>query len=273
MKSFHGFGNPKEWEYFETTYPEFIRAYDRLQGTFARAFSRIINEGQPDADRVIFNLGFLCCAQFNELSLLCANGYGIAAQRILRSIYESGVVIDYLAAFPEEAADFLDWGDVHLYKDLKESNAEKDPELAEEWKYVETNFLRVKDRFQTTNCKKCGTKKPMISWSKKDVRSQARAAGSVLEGYYHQAYFEPTLQIHSTIPSILARMKIDPETDQLYISTDSQRDRAKMTLSTAHFVILTILFTQEKYFQLGLESELFERGKDLEECWIKEEVE
>lgn len=271
--TFNGFGNPDEWAFFEAENPRFEAAFYRLQDIFSRVYTRMIAKERPDADRVIFDLGLRCCTEFSELALLCANGYGIAGQRVLRTIYESAVVADYLHVFPDEATDFLDYGDVHLYKHFVGSGVNQDPDLAEEWEYVRENYERVKTKFETTLCKKCGTKRPMHSWNKMDPLSQAKASSSPLEPLYQEAYFQPTLQIHATMPSIFARMHIDPETDRLYITDKKQIDTARSTLRLAHLIILSVLYTQEKHFKLGLESDLIELMKDADECWMPDSAE
>lgn len=46
---------------------------------------------------------------FNEVLLLCGNGYGIGAEKLIRGMYERAVTLVYLHQHPEYADDFLDY--------------------------------------------------------------------------------------------------------------------------------------------------------------------
>ena len=268
--NFIGFGNPEEWKYFEENNKAFIEKYPHLRKLFIKVFNRKISKDDSDADRVIFDLGFICCEEFNELILLCANGYGIAAQKILRSIYEKAVTADYLHKFPDEATNFLEYGDIHLHKDLHHSKLENDEQLKEEIDYINENYNKIKDKFRTTVCKKCGTTRPMYSWIKYDTQTLAEKGESLLENFYNEVYFQPTMQSHTTILAILSRMNIDEKTDALYISDKKQRSVARSVLRLTHIIIFSVLDTQNRQFKLGIDDELMERAKDLELCWFDE---
>ncbi len=51
-----------------------------------------------------------------EILLLCGNGYGVGAMKILRGMYERLVTGRYLDAHPEETDTFFDFYHVSQYK-------------------------------------------------------------------------------------------------------------------------------------------------------------
>jgi hypothetical protein len=105
------FGNPKEWALFRKHHGSFFKVAPELQDLIEKLF-----RDQPSADtaqrKLVFLLGCLCWEDFREILLLCSNGYGIAASRILRSLYEHAVTAHHIAKHPENADLFDDF--VHV---------------------------------------------------------------------------------------------------------------------------------------------------------------
>src|SRR5580700_3746069 len=95
------FGMPEEWEHFKERHPVFLDRVPNLFAACSIAFERTAQTSQP-LDRVIYFSGRLCLEEFNEIFLLCGNGYGVAAQRLVLGMYERAVTARYLAEHPEE---------------------------------------------------------------------------------------------------------------------------------------------------------------------------
>src|SRR5437660_9185304 len=115
---FVGFGLPAEWEKFQESYPVFVEKIPLLFETFKKVFSRKITSSTPSVDKLVFHIGMLCLEDFKEILVLCANGFGVGGQKILRGLYEKTVHADYLSTHPDEADKFLDYFWVHMKKDL-----------------------------------------------------------------------------------------------------------------------------------------------------------
>jgi hypothetical protein len=265
---FIGFGNKKEWQYVEETYPVFVQKVPLLFRTAKKLFDREIRGDAPVVDKVVFHLGFLCFEDFREILLLCANGYGIGGSRILRSLFEKAVTADYLSTHPDEAENFLDYSWVHIRKTINHQRNvyKRDLLPAEEIEEINREYEKVKDKFQEPSCKKCGTTKPQMSWTKLDVGSMARAANSPLQSLYYFCYFLPTLQSHTTMPAIFERL-VEGDEGHVYLSIEPQREDAKNALERSHLIMLNVLNRQNEHFKLGIDEELWERAKDLEESW------
>ena len=265
---FLGFGNTDAWQSFERDFPVFIEKSALLFQTFNKVFHRKIEHSAPKVDKVVFHLGLLCREDFKEILLLCANGYGMGGLKILRGLYERAVTADYLSTHPDEADNFLDYFYIHRRKEnnhLKNIYG-RDYFSRDEADYIEQEYQRVKDKFQETLCKKCGTTKPQMSWTRLDTASMAKAADSALDGWYYDCYFLPTLQAHTTMPGILSRLK-PIEEKGLSFSSKAQGDEVKNVIIRSHVIMLNILDSQNEHFSLQLYDELWERAKDFDEAW------
>jgi hypothetical protein len=95
------FGDPAEWENFERRNPEFVKRIGNLVNTIKLAFSSLLL--REPLDKILFLLDRLCAEDFSEILLLCGNGYGIGAEKLLRGMYERAVTATYLSQHPEEA--------------------------------------------------------------------------------------------------------------------------------------------------------------------------
>lgn len=152
-------------------------------------------------DRVVFFISRVCVEDFLEILLLCANGYGLGGLKILRSMYERAVTARYLHLHPENTDDFLAF---HWVSSYNLSNAIRDTFStsvlsAEEITKIKTGRDEVLGRFMVTACDKCGTKRLNHTWTKLDLVSMAKAAGSlgklIVPAYYRQAHSTPAAML------------------------------------------------------------------------------
>ncbi len=264
------FGLPDEWAGFQERYPLFIDRFHNLEATLASAFLRDAETTEP-IDRIIFFLERLCAEEFFEILLLCGNGYGTAALKILRGMYERVVSSIYLHLHPDEVDNFLDyhWVQQHRLTEavLQTFGAESLPsETIEE---VESNFGRVRGRFMVTDCKKCDTKRLNHTWSKLDFVSMARAVGKVGE-LIVPGYYLPTRQTHSTVAAVLSRLE-RPPTRGLIFDPGPQTKQVWMALSMAHNLLLHVLDLQREHFRIRmLEAKLEVCRRDYKEIWLSQ---
>ena len=103
------FGIPDEWRDFERRHQ---RLLDKVLPPLMDACNQMVSrkmESQGLHDIVVFLFGRHVPEDFTEIMLLCANGYGTAAVRLLRPMYERVVTMMYLIGNPEKAQDFVDW--------------------------------------------------------------------------------------------------------------------------------------------------------------------
>jgi hypothetical protein len=270
---FVGFGIPGEWKVFQKAHPVLVQKIPSFFGTCDKIFQRKIVGSSPSADKVVFHLGMLCVEDFREILLLCANGFGVGGQKLLRGLYEKAITADYLSAHPEEGDKFFDYQWVHLKKDINhQKNLYKEHITNED---IVAEILReydlVKDDYMEVLCKKCGTTKPQMSWTKLSTEALGIKSESLIAEMYHPCYFLPTLQTHSTMGAIFSRLKPVGEMST-YFSSGPQREEATRVLRHAHFIMLSVLNTQDLHFALDMQGELMERAKDLDSAWPKQDA-
>ena len=109
------FGRPTEQRRFAESHSLFFELFPNLQAAMKAVFIREITS-RSRADFVVFYLGRLCAEDFNEILLLCGNGYGTGALKLLRGMYERVVTGRHLHAHPEEVDDFLNFYWVNAFR-------------------------------------------------------------------------------------------------------------------------------------------------------------
>jgi hypothetical protein len=203
-----------------------------------------------------------------EVFLLSANGYGMGAIKLLRTLYEHAVTLYYLREHPDELDNFYDYSYVTEHKLLKPIRETYGCQAFENTSIreseVEERFSRVKERFMIADCKKCGTKRLNYTWNKLDLVSMAKQAGPlgalILHGYYG-----PLTQAHSHVATLTSRLTV-LEDGGISFVPDAQRNEADAALFTAHEIILCVLEVQKTQFDIpGLQEKLQICGKDLDD--------
>ena len=78
-----------------------------MAGTMEKIFDRKLD--LIDRSIAVYSTGRLACEDFVEIAFLAEHGYGFAALKLLRGIYERTVVGRHIASDPEEAGRFFDY--------------------------------------------------------------------------------------------------------------------------------------------------------------------
>jgi hypothetical protein len=243
-------GYEKEWRDFEKRHALFLERFPRLLTAIETAFLRTAHFSEA-IDKFVFMYGRLCCEDFAEVLLCCGNGYGQAAMKLVRGLYERAVTLLYLQDHPEDVEDFLDYHHVSQRKLLvairETMGANVIPQaIADD---VEQNYEAVKDRFTVPDCKVCGTTRLNHTWHKKlDLVSMAKK--TTLGQLIVPGYFLPMRQAHSTVASLLSRLE-ETESGGVGFLPTAQRDSADEALLTAHNIILQVLGVQVERFKVA----------------------
>ncbi|MFY9619460.1 MAG: DUF5677 domain-containing protein [Pyrinomonadaceae bacterium] len=261
---FTGFGISTEWESFQMSHSVFVEKVRLLFETASKVFRRKVPASASYADKAVFHLGMLCFEDFKEILLLCANGFGIGGQKILRGLYEKTITTDYLSAFPDAAQNFVDYTWVYMKRDLLHAKNEFGEETLDPGfiGHVMKEYDRVKDQFLNPR-----TGKPRTSWTELSVEAMSKKVNNPLANWYYTCYFLPSQQIHSTIGAVYSRLKVHEQLDATYFSTEPQRDEAIRVARNSHLLMLSVLQRQDEHFALGMENELMERAKDFDSAW------
>lgn len=265
-----GFGSEEEWVRFNRNFPLFVEKYQALEDLRNKIFQR---DGEGDKiDRVIFALGRVCSEDFQQALLLCGNGFGIGALQMIRGMYEREVTAVYLAKNPDKVDDFLDYHSVQIRKGMNHLKRVTKDEALERMipkklqESIEADYKTVKDKFLETICENCNLTKPMGSWTKLATPDLAFKADVELANLYFYDYFRPTMYSHSTVSSLIARLR-KGEQDQFLFDNEGQKSHVKEALIGAHALLLHVLDFQNEHFKLGLDDGLKQLSRDFEECW------
>jgi len=260
-----GIGNPVEQKEFLAANPNRVKAIENLYASAEQVFLRTLVSDKP-ADRIGFYLGRICVEEFSEILLLAGNGHGIGALKILRGMYERAVTSAYILANPDQADAFLDYDKVN--KRAAYMHAKKlgkyGPNLSPETiKRIEDEFEAVKPRFWTG-------KRVRSSWTALDTASLAQRAGAGYEQLYLDAFYKPTLEIHTTAASVFGRLELSERGNMSFASAPT-RTQARHAMIMAHNLLLRVLDSQNTHFELGLDETLESNVDDFQRAYAAKE--
>jgi hypothetical protein len=242
------FGFPEEWADFRKRHALFLERFQHITDVIREAFSRVMENSEP-IERFVMLYGRLCVEDFFEILSCCGNGYGFAALKLLRGLYEKAATLEYLNDHPNELDAFFNYryvSDRKLFRSVAEVFGPNvlPTELQEE---VERNYDRVKDQYMITDCGRCGTQRPNISWTKLTfpaMVNRTRILGKLIQS----AYYIPMRHTHSTGSALIERLEINDE--GFGFNPEAQRPQADSALQEAHTIILEVLHVQQKRFKL-----------------------
>src|SRR5215469_3906315 len=177
--AFYGF--PEECWKFDQRHPLWPECTANIARACNIAFQRVqVMEGPED--KFIYLFGRLIVEDFWEITLVAHHGYGVAASKLLRSMYEHAVTLRYLADNRGEIQTFINYGRIQneeLINRLIETFGEnvlptKDIEEARQ------KAAEVKENFMVPVCEHPGTKTRLNhTWNRLDFVSIAKRAGAL----------------------------------------------------------------------------------------------
>lgn len=253
---------------FDRRHPQWRDVFSRLSDALNLAFTRI--EVMDSAVQKIAHFyGRLIVEDFMEIFLVAANGYGFAALKLLRSIYEHAVTLEYLNDHPDEVQGFIDYDAVQQFKLMQPifetfgTGALPADTVAD----ITRKYEEAKEKFMVTDCKKCGTKRVNHSWNK--LNFPAMAKKTELGQIIVHGYYIPLRHAHSTFKSITERLEKSERA--LGFKPESEPKVADEALMTAHNCLLVALGVQQKRFRIeGLEAAIDRCVRDWALVWSPE---
>lgn len=261
-------GNSKQQQLFCKRHRLFLEKLPDLRNLVNDAFARKTETLSATVDQLVYFLGISCAEDFGEILLLCGNGYGIGAQKILRGMYERAVTAYYLHSHPEETESFVDFGRIRHYQSMEELKKvlgnkifENHPERRENFERAKEQYEKLKQKFMVSLCKKCKTRRLNHTWSKLDFVTMAKSLKNHLGNpmILKAAYSEPTQQSHATMLALLTKMKKHPKGLRFGRDLKQEAETAAMVLDTAHAILLAVLALQMEHFGLTALEPSFQR--------------
>src|SRR5258708_1975290 len=191
---------------FDRRHPLWQERLHRLAHAVDLAFKRTQTMATP-IEKFAYFYGTVRAEDFMEIFLVAVNGYGAAAMKLLRSMYEHTVTLRYLHDHPDEVQAFIDYDAVQQFK-LMQPIVEtfgKDALPAESAADVEASYNAVKEQFMVRVCD-CGAKRVNHTWNKLHFAAMAKKAGPI-GSLIVPGYFVPLRHAHSTFRAITERLE------------------------------------------------------------------
>jgi hypothetical protein len=246
--TFYGF--PDECQKFEQRHPLWNEIMGNLVKAMNLAFTRVeVMEGS--ADKFVYFFGRIVLEDFMEITLVCYHGYGAAASKLVRSMYEYAVTLRYLHGHPEEAETFLAYHLVQqdkLISRLIETFGDKilPAEVIAE---ARRKAAEVKEDFMIPICEHPGAKMRLNhTWNKLDFVAMAKKTGElgklIVPGYYF-----PLRHAHPTFGGLTERLEI--VNGQMSLKAEAQPEIVDRSLITAHNCMLDALKVQSEHFKIA----------------------
>jgi hypothetical protein len=243
---------------FAARNPQFPAALLKLFETANKCFGRDPHP-KNHLENLCFWLGHTCRQDFLEIVFLGINGYGAGATKILRSLYERAVTIEYLIQNPNKAERFLKFAAIQENRAVEAALRRIPPDkidaqmgpgntVAE----VRRRYEQYKGNFKASACEVCGAKTPP-SWDI-DLASMIQRVGEPYKRVFVLAYTNPNFQIHATLASANPHDENREEHD------------AKTALMVAIELLLAVIRSQNGLFSLSLEADLEACTNDLREA-------
>jgi Family of unknown function (DUF5677) len=263
--TFYGF--PDECHKFEQRHPLWNEIMGNLVRAMNLAFTRV-EAMEGAADKLVYFFGRIVLEDFMEVTLVCYHGYGVAASKLVRSMYEYAVTLRYLHEHPSEAETFLAYHLVQqekLVSRLVETFGENilSGEVVAD---ARDKAAEVKEDFMVPVCDHPGAKMRLnYTWNKLDFVAMAKKAGSlgklIIPGYYM-----PLRHAHPTFGGLTERLEIVD--GHMSLKGEAQPEIVDRSLMTAHNCMLDTLKVQSEHFKIdGLEDAIQVCYRDFLRVW------
>jgi hypothetical protein len=246
----------------KTTYEKVASEYDselkRVRELMDLAFSGGATSTSAREDRVVFPLLVACRDITEEVLFAIKDGFGRAALRSTRTMYECVVTARHLHLHPEKTEKFLaifhaEWA--RVYQDIPKQyrDAKTDSMIAVHVpKYAEDRYVGMKE----------------LDWSDAQVHKMAEEAGRLAE-LHPFAYTLPSAYIHPGAMFCLRMLSASAESKDVFeISEDKQEWASMQALRNAHDLLLNAVDLRLKYQPTNDLQNLFDDcSADFSKAW------
>lgn len=252
------FPDTKTTRAFVARNPHFPDALVKLLDTSNKCFARNPH-ARNHLESTCFWLGHTCRQDFLEVVFLAINGYGSGATKVLRSLYERAVTIEYLIQNPHKIDRFLQFAAIQenramdaalrqVTQDQIDASLGPENTVAE----IRKRYEQYKGTFKATACSVCGVKTPP-SWDL-DLVSMVQKVGEPYKKVFLLAYTNPNFKIHATLASAAQHDEEREEQD------------AEASLMVAIELILAVMRSQSALFSLQLDADIDARTSELRQA-------
>jgi hypothetical protein len=235
--------------------PKFLEFFDEVTKLGNKCLGREMKPANEFQD-VSFGVGHACREDFLEIVFLAINGYGFAASKLLRGLYERALALAYMVLEPSKTQRLIRFAAIQEHRAMEaalrvvaEDEFDKAMGSSNSAQLIRERYAMVKPEFLTTFCKKCETKRVQANWDL-DVASMAQKVGEPYNGLFLIAYTIPNFHIHATLASASGLRKDEAS------RVKEQHDEGKLSLFAACHLFLLVVRSQSQIFSMNLDPEI-----------------
>jgi hypothetical protein len=242
-------GCPEFWPEFYKAHAVRLRAMEKLTEFINVMFTAAQNKGATEpVERVVDALTRITVTSLDDVIVLCGNGSGTGALKIVRGMFESSTVAEYLRLHPSKVQDYEDFRHVIAWRRYQQvKNVPGDPTLSDDRiDQIQKEYDRVKGRFIDAK----GNERSQ--WSQLSIKKMASASG---RGDQYESVYSWLSSLHHLSPEgLTAHLESMNGSPSLHL-TDT-------ALVVAHGYVILALQTLNDCCSLGLGDKLGEAQDD-----------
>ncbi|HUY13087.1 MAG TPA: DUF5677 domain-containing protein [Terriglobia bacterium] len=245
---------------FEDFWPAAREQYERqfdaiadLMGLGNEMLQAAENKAAERVQKVIYELTRATVAGASDVILLCGNGCGPGAMKIVRGVYESRWMAEYLRRNPKEVEDYINFGPVQRWRtyqwlrdnipdQVKHSSPEAVKNIEDEYNEVKAQFTNSKGRER-------------FLWSTKSIGKMAEEIGCGKE--FRLPYSMACSIHHANAEGLLAAARVTPPS----------LEWVGAALVTAHTNLWFVLSTLNDSCNLGFSDKLTAAQESHSRVW------
>ncbi len=165
-------------EFWPTVYEQYGQQFDAIAELMHLGDEMVKaadETGGEPVEKVITALTRASVTAVQEVIVLCGNGCGAGAMKVVRGMYESRWTAEYLRRQPQQVEDYLEFSKILAWRKLhwlqENARSEASRITAEDAKRVEDDYNQGKARFTGPDGR------VRTRWSKQSIRDIAKAIG------------------------------------------------------------------------------------------------
>jgi hypothetical protein len=249
-------GFPEFWQRAHNAFPRFFAATDHLVPLVNAVLAKPIGGQLP---RILHYMTAIISNSLGSLITLALNGYGHDAVRIARGMFENSVNAAYLAKYPTEVQDYLDYHWIRQRR-LLDYMRKDDPALFQLLKQseihdIDTEYAKVVPRFTSSNGK------VRKDWCAKNLRQRAEAVGM---GKFYPTFYGYASSIHhGDIGGLAAQISTGKFQTEIAPSFNAIRD----ALIMGHQSVIVVIDNFNEVAALGLADEIKAAVEGFQKAW------
>ena len=237
-------------------YLKLIRAEDIVVSGASRKMKNM-------KDKMIYLLARQVFEAFDEILLLCGNGYSAGGLKILRGMFERTITVCYLQKHPDDIERYQKYFYVRRRKEISAIRRTFPKALPiDRLEEFEKDYEDVRELFQVPVCEVCKVKecqhckrtRDNHSWIRKDILQLAKEAEH-FDPVVYMGYYRPMQESHATAQSIVHRVRFNASGRWEYVE-GAKPEMDDHIFVVAHYLLIRAIEALGLQFNIDIEARL-----------------